>query len=96
LSLATGGVVSVAPHLHVLFLHGAYRELDATTVGFAELPRGSTREVGEALERAVARIVKQLRRRGLLPATGGEAGEDDGLASLAASAASGQSPPAGP
>jgi hypothetical protein len=52
------------------------------------------------LERAVARIVKHLHRRGLLATLEGEIeGEHadcEGLSSLAASAVSGQSPPAGP
>jgi hypothetical protein len=88
------------PHLHVLYLDGVYRELDATTVGFTELPRLSTHEVGEVLERALVRIVKHLRRRYLLPAIESlaedEAADAGGLSSLAASAVSGQQPPAGP
>jgi len=70
-------------------------------VSFTELPRLSTHEVGEVLARVVARIVKHLCRRGLLDAlegTGDADGNDesDGLTALAASAASGRSPPAGP
>ncbi len=56
--------------------------------------------MGEALETICKRVVKQLRRRGLLGdgerAREPEAEADDGLSSLAASAVSGQSPPAGP
>ena len=91
------------PHLHVLFLDGVYRELDASTVGFTALPHLLTRDVGEVLEQAVARIVKHLRRQGLLARLEGDAGDDladvadpEGLSALAASAVSGQSPPAGP
>ena len=84
----------------MLFLDGVYRELDATSVGFTALPHLSTREVGEVLERAVVRILKHLRRRGLLPTLDGATDEDaadtEGLSALAASAVSGQSPPAGP
>jgi hypothetical protein len=94
----TSSDLKLHPHLHILFLEGVYRELDAATVGFTELPRLSTREVGEVLERAVVRIVKHLRRRGLLATVRGETDDEpdlDGLSVLAASAASGQSPPAG-
>jgi hypothetical protein len=59
-----------------------------------------TSEVGEVLERAVRRMEKHLRRRGLLV---GESGADPGAegdadpeSNLAASAVSGQAPPAGP
>jgi hypothetical protein len=56
-----------------------------------------TREVAGVLERTCQRIAKWLRRRGLLQADGEDAADaDDGLAQLAASAASGQVPPAGP
>jgi hypothetical protein len=95
----TSSDLKLHPHLHILFLDGVYRELDASTVAFTELPRLSTREVDEVLERAVARIVKHLRRRGLLATVQGEADDEpdaDGLSMLAASAVSGQSPPAGP
>ena len=95
----TSSDLKLHPHLHILFLDGVYRELDPTTVGFSELPRLSTREVGEVLERAVARLVKHLRRRGLLAAVQGDLEDEpdlDGLSMLAASAASGRSPPAGP
>jgi hypothetical protein len=57
-----------------------------------------TREVGEVLERALRRMERHLRRRGILPSDepdGGEAGEEP-EAVLEASAVSGQFPPAGP
>ena len=97
----TSSDLKLHPHLHVLFLDGAYGEGESG-VSFTELPRLSTREVGEVLARAVARIVKHLRRRGLLAALEGtgdadsDSDEPDGLAALAASATSGRSPPAGP
>ncbi len=95
----TSSDLKLHPHLHVLFLDGAYRGAD---LSFTELPHLSTREVGEVLDLAVARIVKHLRRRGLLAAVDGplfddlDTTEPDGLAALAASATSGRSPPAGP
>jgi hypothetical protein len=94
----TSSDLKLNPHLHVVFLDGVYRELDAATVGFTALPHLSTREVGEVLEKVCKRIVKHLSRRGLLE--GGvlepHADAEEGLSSLAASAVSGQSPPAGP
>jgi hypothetical protein len=96
----TSSDLKLNPHLHVVFLDGVYRELDAETVGFTALPHLSTREVGEVLETICKRIVKLLRRRGLLGdgerALEPEAEADEGLSSLAVSAVSGQSPPAGP
>ena len=95
----TSSDLKLHPHLHVLFLDGGYRELGADSVSFTELPRLSTREVGDVLENTVGRIVKHLRRGGLLASLDGEASDEsemDGLAALAASAASGRSPPAGP
>jgi hypothetical protein len=59
-----------------------------------------TSEVGEVLERAVRRMEKQLRRRGLLVegsgAEPGAEGDADRESHLAASTVSGQAPPAGP
>jgi hypothetical protein len=84
--------------LHLVVLDGAYRELDASTVGFTALPRLSTRDVGEVLETICTRVVKLLRRRGLLVdgALEPQVEADEELSSLAVSAVSGQSPPAGP
>ncbi len=97
------------PHLHVLLLDGVYRELEGEPV-FHELPRLSTREVGEVLERAVQRMTRHVRRRersgaGCGSPVGSPEGDDvgdveteqaAGLAALAASAVDGRSPPAGP
>ncbi len=96
----TSSDLKLHPHLHALFLDGAYAERESG-VSFTELPRLSTHEVGEVLARVVARIVKHLCRRGLLEALEGAGDADgddesDGLTALAASAASGRSPPAGP
>jgi hypothetical protein len=54
--------------------------------------------VGEVLERAVRRMEKHLRRRGLLRLDddAGAEGDADPESNLAASAVSGQAPPAGP
>jgi hypothetical protein len=79
-------------------LDGAYRELDASAVGFTARPHLSTREVGEVLETICRRVFKLLGRRKLLVegAIEAEADAEEGVGSLAASAVSGQSPPAGP
>ena len=57
-----------------------------------------TREVGDVLERVVRRIESHLRRLGLLRTLedGEPSAEGDPEDSLAASAVSGQAPPAGP
>jgi len=68
----TSSDLKLHPHLHVLFLDGAYME-DESSVSFTPLPRLSTREVGEVLQQAVGRIVKHLRRGGLLAALDGAA-----------------------
>ena len=53
-----------------------------------------SRHVGQVLERAVRRMTRLLRRRGVLgEGCGGDAAPE---AALAASAVSGRSPPAGP
>jgi hypothetical protein len=98
----TSSDLKTNPHLHVIFLDGVYRELGDEAV-FRELPRLSTREVGEVLERAVDRMTRHVRRRELRGETDGSRPGDDaetedaaGLAALAASAVDGRSPPAGP
>ena len=101
----TSSDMRLNPHLHVLFLDGVYRE-QAEGVAFHALPHLSTRDVGSVLERAVRRIERFLKRRGLLrdddhPPTC-DADPDaaptlaQGHAALCTSAASGTSPPAGP
>ena len=54
-----------SPHLHSVFLDGAYHEGGAELV-WEELGHLKTREVGEVLEQAVRRMTKHLRRRGVL------------------------------
>jgi hypothetical protein len=100
------------PHVHAVFVDGGFAETGASAargeVRFTPLGHLRTREVGEVLERASLRMRKYLARRGLL--SGGEAepaeqepadesessGEARGHEQLCGSAASGQSPPAGP
>jgi hypothetical protein len=89
----TSSDLRINPHLHVVFLDGAYREQGAELV-FRALSHLGTRDVGEVLERAVRRITKHLRKRGVL--SGGEDDEQEGEAQLVTSAVSGQTPPAGP
>ena len=58
--------------------------------------RGMSAEVGDVLESAVGRIVKQLRRGGLLASLDGDASDEsemDGLTALIALAASGRRSP---
>jgi hypothetical protein len=55
------------PHLHVVFLDGAYHE-DGAELAWQALGHLQTREVGQVLQRAVRRIDKYLRRHGLLDA----------------------------
>jgi hypothetical protein len=94
----TSSDLKLNPHLHLILLDGAYRELDASSVEFTALPRLSTREVGEVLETICRRVVRLMRRRGLLTdgALEPQTEADEPLASLAVSAVSGRTPPAGP
>nr|MBK7069152.1 transposase [Deltaproteobacteria bacterium] len=92
----TSSDLKLNPHVHAVFLDGAaYRdkgdELDFRAVGHL-----STRDVAAVLERTRDRMVKYLRRRGLLLEECEADGDGDGRAVLAASAVSGTTPPAGP
>ena len=92
----TSSDVKLNPHLHVVFLDGVFHEREGEAL-FEELPRLTTREVACVLERTCRRMERHLRRRGLLRDDAeDEEQEQDGLASLAASASSGACPPAGP
>jgi hypothetical protein len=89
------------PHLHEIFLDGVYRCETSDGVAFHALPRLSTQEVGEVLERAVQRITRYVHRRERVAEGQESAGEEEakdaaGLAELAASAVAGSTPPAGP
>jgi len=109
----TSSDLRLNPHLHVLFLDGAYRQDsqgDGAALGWHEIGHLRTREVGEVLEHALRRMARHLRRRGLYTSTtdrvesdGDDSTSDDSEHSeraaeeaLAASAVSGQEPPAGP
>jgi len=82
------------PHLHTVFLDGAWHE-EREDLLWRGLGHLKTSEVGEVLLRAVGRIERHLRRKALLRMEDEEA-PDDPEANLAASAVSGQTPPAGP
>jgi hypothetical protein len=85
------------PHLHVVFLDGAYHEEEEDALAWVELGHVQTREVGEVLEAVVRRIERHLRRRGLLELGAADADRDvDSDEALAASAVSGRTAPAGP
>jgi hypothetical protein len=91
----TSSDLRLNPHLHVVFLDGTYHE-DGGELAWEELGRLETREVGEVLQRAVHRIDRHLRRHGLLATADPDAEHEDTEDRLAASAVSGQVPPAGP
>jgi hypothetical protein len=91
----TSSDLRLNPHLHLVALDGAYHEQGAE-LAWQALGHLKTSEVGEVLERAVRRMEKQLRRRGLLVdesgADPGAEGDADPESNLAASAVSGQAP----
>jgi hypothetical protein len=103
----TSSDLRLNPHLHGVFLDGAYYERDGELV-WLQLGHLKTSEVGEVLARAVRRIEKALRRRGALASDPSDPSDpskpsdesreewDASEARLAASAVSGQTPPAGP
>ncbi len=91
----TSSDLRLNPHLHVLFLDGAYHE-ESSALAWEELGHLKTREVGQVLERVVRRMARHLRRRGALEPDDGENESAAPEDKLAASAVSGQAPPAGP
>ena len=58
-------VVDLNPHVHAVFLDGAYRD-KGDSLDFRAVGHLSTRDVAAVLERTRDRMVKWLRRRGLL------------------------------
>jgi hypothetical protein len=99
----TSSDMRVNPHLHSVFLDGAYRETlyGERELAFHRLAHLRTRDVGEVLERAVVRMLRHLTRRRtraevprLQPVP--EADEAESERRLIASAVSGHEPPAGP
>ena len=94
----TSSDLRLNPHLHLVVLDGAWHE-DGGGLVWEGLSHLWTSEVGEVLERLVRRMERHLRRCGLLRTFEDEAepdGEGDPEGNLAASAVSGQAPPAGP
>ena len=65
-------------------------------IGWEGLGHLRTSEVGEVLERLVRRMERHFRRSGQLRPSEEEGGQGDPEGNLAASAVSGQAPPAGP
>jgi hypothetical protein len=91
----TSSDLRLNPHLHVLFLDGAYHE-DGAELVWNELGHLQTREVGQVLENSVRRMLRYLRRHGLLELERGVDEEYEPEAALCACAVSGREPPAGP
>jgi Putative transposase/Transposase zinc-binding domain len=91
----TSGDMRLNPHLHVVFLDGAYHE-DGAELVWNELGHLQTREVGQVLEHAVGRMLRYLRRHGLLEIEHDVEQDQEAEAALCASAVSGREPPAGP
>jgi hypothetical protein len=94
----TSSDLRLNPHLHVVALDGAWHE-QGGELSWQGLSHLQTSEVGAVLFSTVRRIERHLRRRGLLGID--EDGTDpdvpgDPETNLAASAVSGQTPPAGP
>jgi hypothetical protein len=94
----TSSDLRLNPHLHMIALDGTWCEKDGE-LAWEGLGHLRTSEVGEVLERVVRRMERHLRRSGQLRTLEDESeaeGEGDPEGNLAASAVSGQSPPAGP
>jgi hypothetical protein len=91
----TSSDLKLNPHLHSVFLDGAYHE-EGAELAWQELGHLKTREVGEVLEQAVRRMTKHLRRRGVLETEDRDDESAEPEDKLAASAVSGKAPPAGP
>ena len=94
----TSSDLRLNPHLHVVALDGAWHE-QGNELCWQGLSHLQTSEVGAVLESTVRRIERHFRRRGLLGIDEDGADPDvpgDPETNLAASAVSGQTPPAGP
>ena len=94
----TSSDLRLNPHLHLVALDGAWHE-QGGELCWQGLGHLQTSEIGAVLESTVRRIERHLGRRGLLGID--EDGTDpdvpgDPESNLAASAVSGQTPPAGP
>ncbi|WP_437611728.1 transposase [Sorangium sp. So ce834] len=86
----TSGDMRLNPHLHVVFLDGAYHE-DGTELVWNELGDLRTGEVGQVLEHAVGRMLRTLRRHGHLEIEHDVEEDDEPEAVLCASAVSDES-----
>ena len=92
----TSSDLRLNPDLHAIMLDGAWYEQDGE-LAWEGLGHLQTTEVGAVLENTVRRIERHLRRRGLLRIASDDAeAASDPEGYLAASAVSGQAPPAGP
>jgi len=98
----TSSDLKLNPHLHVVFLDGAYVAGPDGQPVFRALPRLSTTDVADVLQVARARILRHLERRGVISVddeallVDDDLGQrDPALAQLAAAAVSGLAP-AGP
>jgi hypothetical protein len=92
----TSSDLRLNPHLHVVVLDGAWYE-EGDELCWEGLGHLGTSEVGSVLESTVRRFERHLRRSGLLRLDDGDPDvADDPESNLAASAVSGQTPPAGP
>jgi hypothetical protein len=76
------------PHLHLVFLDGAYYE-QGSHLAWQALGHLQTREVGQVLQRVVRRIDKHLRRHRLLDGFDPNSELEDPEDQLAASSVSG-------
>ncbi|WP_437568582.1 transposase zinc-binding domain-containing protein [Sorangium sp. So ce542] len=85
----TSGDMRLNPHLHVVFLDGAYHE-DGTELVWNELGHLPTRAVGQVLEHAVGRMLRTLRRHGHLDIEHDVEEDGEPEAALCASAVSGR------
>ena len=101
----TSSDLRLNPHVHAVFLDGVHHEGPEGEVDFHALSGLQTEEIARVLEDAARRITRYLRRRGLFADDGDEdtgaltapqGDESVALAELAATAASGMTPPAGP
>jgi hypothetical protein len=87
----TSSDMRLNPHLHVVFLDGAYHE-DGIELVWNELGHLPTRAVGQVLEHAVGRMMRYLRRHALVELEHDVEKDDEPEAALSASAVSGREP----
>lgn len=101
----TSSDLRLNPHVHAVFLDGVHHEEENGEVTFRALLRLDTEDVARVLTDAMRRITRDLRRRGMFAEDGDEdtgtlaaptSEEAEALAELAATSASGMTPPAGP